>query len=323
MSEVSSSPKPGPDPSETAMQAVSNNEPATSVPNVPDLSELEEGSSLWQDAWHRLRKNRLALIGLGVFLLITLFSFAGPWFSPYGYAEQRDESISQPPSLAHPFGTDDLGRDLMTRIMHGGRISIGVGFLATAVALGIGVLYGAISGYLGGKTDAVMMRFVDILYAMPYAIFIILLMVVFGQSVILLFISLGAVQWLTMARIVRSQVISLKKQEFVEAAVSLGLPQHRIILRHLVPNALGVVIVYGTLTVPQIMLLEAFISFLGLGIQPPMASWGILINQGVDNMTVFPWMLLIPATFFSLTLFSLNFLGDGLRDALDPRTAKD
>lgn len=290
---------------------------------LPDLSELEEGSSLWRDAWLRLRKNRLALVGLSVFLLITVFSFAGPLLSPYGYASQQDEAISQPPSLAHPFGTDDLGRDLMTRVMYGGRISIGVGFLATAVALGIGVLYGAVSGYFGGKIDAFMMRFVDILYAMPYAIFIILLMVIFGQSVILLFISLGAVQWLTMARIVRSQVISLKKQEFVEAAVSLGLPQHRIILRHLVPNALGVVIVYGTLTVPQIMLLEAFLSFLGLGIQPPMASWGILINQGVDNMSVFPWMLLIPAIFFSLTLFSLNFLGDGLRDALDPRTAKD
>jgi len=288
-----------------------------------DLSELEEGSSLWQDAWHRLRKNRLALISLILFVLITLFSFLGPYFTPYSYEEQNLALGAVSPTLSHPFGTDALGRDQLTRVMYGGRVSIGVGFLATAVSLTIGVLYGSISAYIGGKTDAVMMRMVDILYAMPYAIFIILLMVLFGRSIVLLFVALGAVQWLTMARIVRGQVISLKRQEFIEAAVSLGLSQARIVLRHIIPNVLGVVIVYATLTVPSIMLLEAFLSFLGLGIQPPMASWGVLIKEGAENMTVFPWTLIIPAFFFSLTLFSLNFLGDGLRDALDPRSSKD
>jgi oligopeptide transport system permease protein len=207
--------------------------------------------------------------------------------------------------------------------MEGGRVSLLVGLVATAVALVIGVVYGAVAGYLGGKTDAAMMRFVDTLYALPFTIFVILLMVAFGRSLWLIFIAIGAVEWLSMARIVRAGVIGLKKQEFVEAAVSLGYSHTRIIFRHLLPNVLGPVIVIATLTVPAVMLLEAFLSFLGLGIQPPNASWGVLINEGQQNMDIFPWLLGFPAFFFALTLFCLNFLGDGLRDALDPKSAKD
>tara|TARA_B100000965_G_scaffold356398_1_gene334352 strand:- start:5698 stop:6321 length:624 start_codon:yes stop_codon:yes gene_type:complete len=207
--------------------------------------------------------------------------------------------------------------------MYGGRVSIGVGFAATAVSLLIGVLYGTVSGYAGGKTDALMMRIVDILYALPFTIFVILLMVIFGRNIVLLFLAIGAVEWLTMARIVRGQVLSLKKLEFIEAAVALGLSRNRIILRHLIPNVLGPVIVYATLTVPSAMLLEAVLSFLGLGVQPPMSSWGLLIKDGSEMMEVYPWLLIFPAFFFSVTLFALNFLGDGLRDALDPQSAQD
>ena len=211
----------------------------------------------------------------------------------------------------------------MTRIMHGGRISLGVGICATLVSLTIGVLYGALAGFIGGKTDATLMRIVDILYALPFTVFVILLMVVFGRNIVLLFAAIGAVEWLTMARIVRGQILTLKKQEFIEAAIALGLRKRRIILRHLIPNALGPIIVYTTLTIPAVMLLEAFLSFLGLGVQPPMSSWGTMIKDGAELMEEFPWLLVIPAAFFSLTLFSLNFLGDGLRDALDVRTSKD
>ena len=211
----------------------------------------------------------------------------------------------------------------MVRVMEGGRISLLVGLVATLVALLIGVMYGATAGYLGGRVDSAMMRFVDLLYALPITIFVILLMVAFGRSLWLIFVAIGCIEWLTTARIVRSGVISLKKQEFVEAANSLGFSHMRIIVRHLIPNVLGPVIVVATLTVPAVMLLEAFLSFLGLGIQPPNASWGVLINEGQQNMEIFPWMLMFPAFFFALTLFCLNFLGDGLRDALDPKSAKD
>jgi len=220
-------------------------------------------------------------------------------------------------------GTDEKGRDMATRVLVGGRISLAVGAVATFVALLIGVSYGAISGYAGGRTDAFMMRVVDILYAIPFLLFVILLTVLFGRSLLILFAAIGAVEWLTMARMVRAQTASLRKQEFVEAAVSLGLGWPRIIFRHLLPNVLGVIIVYATLTVPSIMLLEATLSFLGLGVQPPNSSWGDLIKQGATVMDSEPWRLFFPALFFSLTLFSLNFVGDGLRDALDPRAAKD
>ena len=286
-------------------------------------SELEQGSSLWKDAWHRLKKNRLAVISLALFGAICLFCIAGPWLSPYDSQAQDLFAGAEGPSLAHPFGTDTLGRDLLVRVMEGGRISLMVGLVATVVSLLIGVIYGATAGYLGGKTDAAMMRFVDLLYALPFTIFVILLMVAFGRSMWLMFVAIGCVEWLSMARIVRSGVMGLKKQEFVEAAVSLGYSHSRIILRHLIPNVLGPVIVVATLTVPAVMLLEAFLSFLGLGVQPPNASWGVLINEGQQNMEIYPWLLAFPAFFFALTLFCLNFLGDGLRDALDPKSAKD
>lgn len=293
------------------------------VGRVPTPEEIEKGSSLWNDAWARLRRNRLAMISLFLFLGIALFCVAGPWFVAHDSESQDLLRGAEGPSAAHWFGTDTLGRDLLVRTMEGGRVSLLVGLVATLVALAIGVIYGAAAGYIGGKTDAFMMRVVDTLYALPFTIFVILLMVAFGRSLWLIFIAIGAVEWLSMARIVRAGVIGLKKQEFIEAAVSLGYSHTRIILRHLIPNVLGPVIVIATLTVPAVMLLEAFLSFLGLGIQPPDASWGVLINEGQQNMEIYPWLLIFPAFFFALTLFTLNFLGDGLRDALDPKSAKD
>jgi oligopeptide transport system permease protein len=293
-------------------------------PAYPESREIaEQGTSLWQDAWIKLRKNRLALCGLIVLILLCLVSLATPWIAPYGYEEQNLGLGASAPSMQHWLGTDIFGRDMLTRIMYGGRVSLAVGFIATAVALVIGVLWGAIAGFAGGRVDALMMRIVDILYALPFMIFIVLLMVIFGRNIFLLFFAIGAVEWLTMARIVRSQVMALRKQEFVEAAHSLGLSQWTIIRRHIIPNTLGPVIVYTTLTIPSVMLLEAFLSFLGLGIQPPQSSWGLLINYGVETMEEYPWLLIFPGIALSLTLFALNFLGDGLRDALDPRTAKD
>jgi oligopeptide transport system permease protein len=293
------------------------------VRREPTMAEVEEGSSLWRDAWHRLRRNRLALFSLFTFLAICLFCIFGPMFSSWDSETQDLLAGAEGPSSRHWFGTDTLGRDLMVRTMEGGRISLLVGVIATTVSLLIGVVYGATAGYLGGKVDAAMMRFVDILYALPFTIFVILLMVAFGRSLWLMFIAIGCVEWLSMARIVRSGVIGLRKQEFIEAAISLGYSHTRIILKHLIPNVLGPVIVIATLTVPAVMLLEAFLSFLGLGVQPPNASWGVLINEGQQNMEIFPWLLIFPAFFFALTLFTLNFLGDGLRDALDPKSAKD
>ena len=281
------------------------------------------GRSLWDDAWQRLRRNRLAVFGLVVLTVFISLALLTPWIAPYGYAEQNLDLGASPPSSQHWLGTDIFGRDLLTQILYGGRISLAVGFIATAVALCIGVLWGAIAGYLGGRVDAVMMRLVDILYALPFMIFIVLLMVVFGRNLLLLFLAIGAVEWLTMARIMRAQVQSLRQQEFVEAAVSLGLSPFSIIRRHVIPNALGPVIVYTTLTIPNVMLLEAFLSFLGLGVQPPQSSWGLLISRGAESMEEYPWLLLFPGLALTLTLFSLNFLGDGLRDALDVRGAGD
>jgi len=286
-------------------------------------ADLESGSSLWRDAWHRLAKNKLAVFGGITLLVLAVICIVGPWFSSYGYEEQNLNNTFAPPGAKHWLGTDQLGRDLLVRLMVGGRISIMVGLIATSVALTIGVIYGAVAGFFGGKTDSIMMRIVDIMYALPFTIFVILLMVFFGRHIWLLFFAIGAVEWLTMARIVRGQIMSIKKMEFIEAARSLGLGKRRIIFRHMIPNILGPIIVYTTLTIPAIMLLEAFLSFLGLGVQPPMSSWGTLIKDGAEKMEEYPWLLLFPGTIFSLTLFSLNFLGDGLRDALDVRAAKD
>jgi oligopeptide transport system permease protein len=287
------------------------------------LAQYERGTSLWQDSWRRLRRNHLAVAGAFTLVVIGLACLLVPLLSPYGYEQQDLVLGAAPPSAQHWLGTDIFGRDLLTRLLYGGRISLMVGLIATSVALLIGVTWGAIAGYAGGRVDAVMMRIVDILYALPFMIFVVLLMVVFGRNLLLLFLAIGAVEWLTMARIIRGQVQALKQQEFVEAAVSLGLSRTAIIARHVVPNAIGPLIVYTTLTIPSVMLLEAFISFLGLGIQPPQSSWGLLISDGVETMEEYPWLLIFPGIMLSVTLFALNFLGDGLRDALDVRASRD
>lgn len=292
-------------------------------PIVSAAEAMPKGVSLWQDAWVRLKKNKLAMIGLFILAFVIIVCALAPWIMPYGYEEQDLRLGATAPNAVHWLGTDTFGRDMLTRIVYGGRVSLAVGFIATSVALLVGVTYGAIAGYFGGRIDAVMMRLVDIFYALPFMIFIILLMVVFGRNLLLLFLALGAVEWLTMARIVRGQVQNLRQQEYIEAAISIGLGPAAIIFRHVIPNVLGPVVVYTTLTIPQVMLLEAFLSFLGLGIQPPMSSWGLLISYGVESMEEYPWLLILPGLALSITLFALNFLGDGLRDALDPKASKD
>ena len=278
-------------------------------------------SNTWKDAIDRLVSNKLSLFGLIYVVFIITLALITPFIAPYDYAYQNLELGPTPPSPEHWLGTDTLGRDLLTRMMYGSRVSLMVGFLATIVALTIGVTWGTVAGFAGGKTDTIMMRIVDVLYGIPFIIFVILLMVIFGRNLVLLFMAIGAVEWLTMARIVRSQVMSLSKQEFILAAEAMGVSKPSIIYKHLIPNTIGPVIVYATLTVPQIMLLEAFLSFLGLGVQAPLSSWGLLIRDGAVSMEEYWWLLIFPSLAFSLTLFSLNFIGDGLRDALDPRTA--
>ena len=280
-------------------------------------------SSLWQDAVRRLIQNRAAMIGgITILVLIVLAIFA-PWIAPYSYSYQNLDIGASPPSAEHMLGTDVLGRDLLSRLLYGARISLLVGFVATGVALVIGVSWGIVAGYFGGRVDSIMMRIVDVLYGLPFIIFIILLMVIFGRNIWLLFAAIGAVEWLTMARIVRAQVIGLKNQEFVQAAQVMGVSNFSMFRRHILPNILGPIAVYATLTIPQVMLLEAFLSFLGLGIQPPMSSWGTLIRYGVESMEEHYWLLIYPGLTFTITLFALNFFGDGLRDALDPKTSDD
>ena len=278
-------------------------------------------SSLFKDALIRLTRNKLSLFSLIYIVSLVVMALITPFVAPFDYAYQDLSLGASAPSADHLLGTDTLGRDLLTRMMYGSRISLMVGFLATSVALVIGVIWGTVAGFSGGKTDAIMMRIVDTLYGIPFIILIILLMVIFGRNLILLFLAIGAVEWLTMARIVRSQVLNLSKQEFILSAEAMGVSKISIVFRHLIPNAMGHVIVYATLTVPQIMLLEAFLSFLGLGVQPPLSSWGLLIRDGAVSMEEYWWLLIFPSLAFSLTLFSLNFIGDGLRDAIDPRTA--
>ena len=277
--------------------------------------------SLGRDAWERLCSNHMARIGGGLFIGIALLCLIGPFFVPHSHETTQLAYGAQAPSWTHWFGTDELGRDILVRTLIGGRISIGVGFAATMVALLIGVVYGMIAGYYGGRMEAVMMRFVDTLYALPFTIIVILLTVLLGRSILLIFLAIGAVEWLTMARIVRGQTKALRKQTFVDAAIVAGVPTRRILGRHILPNLLSPVIVFTTLTIPSVILLESVISFLGLGVQPPMSSWGILIKEGAVKLDIYPWMLIFPALFFSLTIFALNFVGDGLRDALDPRSS--
>ena len=278
-------------------------------------------SSLWQDAIRRLIQNRAAMIGGITILVLIILAIFAPWIAPYSYSYQNLDIGASPPSAKHLLGTDVLGRDLLSRLLYGARISLLVGFVATGVALVIGVSWGIVAGYFGGRVDSIMMRIVDVLYGLPFIIFIILLMVIFGRNIWLLFAAIGAVEWLTMARIVRAQVIGLKNQEFVQAAQVMGVSNFSMFRRHILPNILGPIAVYATLTIPQVMLLEAFLSFLGLGIQPPMSSWGTLIRYGVESMEEHYWLLIYPGLTFTITLFALNFFGDGLRDALDPKTS--
>ena len=281
------------------------------------------GVSLWQDALHRLVRNRLAVLGAVVLVLEAVLCLAGPAVLPHGYEEQNLELTVAAPSAEHWFGTDALGRDLLSRLLFGLRISLLVGIMASMVAVVVGVIYGAISGFVGGKLDSVMMRTVDVLYAVPFVFLVIILMVYFGRNFYLLFVGLGLTQWLPMARIVRGQVLSIKEKEFVAAARAMGFSNRRIILKHVIPNTLGPVIVYVTLMVPVAMIEEAFLSFLGLGIQAPMASLGTLIADGQLLMEEAARLLFWPGATLGVTLMSLNFLGDGLRDALDPKSARD
>lgn len=315
------------------------------------------GASLWKDAWRRLLKNRMAMLGGAVILFISTIAILTPWIAPYGfeeihlrdgnrppYAWEKMKCASEKPELrmyckrywdcrtgkdgekcnSYILGSDILGRDLLTRIIYGSRVSLLVGLVATLVSIIIGVSYGAVSGFAGGRADNLMMRFVDILYGLPFMFLVILLMVIFhnvpaDKKLYLLFIGLGAVQWLTMSRITRGQTLSIKAKEYIMAARTSGAGSLRIITRHIIPNLLGPVIVYATLTVPAVMLEEAFLSFLGLGVQAPMASWGSLASDGRQSLDVYPWQIIFPGVTLAVTLFSLNFIGDGLRDALDPQ----
>jgi oligopeptide transport system permease protein len=287
---------------------------------LADTAEVQ-GRSLWQDARRRLLRNKAAVVSMVVLAIIAALALFAPWLSPHAYDEIYWERILAPPDFehAHWFGTDGNGRDLFVRTLYGARVSLMVGILATGVSLVIGVTWGAIAGYFGGRVDNLMMRFVDVMYSLPFMFFVILLMVVFGRHIFLIFIAIGAVEWLTMARIVRGQTLAVKGKEFIEAARASGVRNRRIITRHIIPNVLGPVIVYVTLTVPQVILIESFLSFLGLGVQEPLTSWGVLIAEGADQMESAPWLLIFPAAFLAITLFCFNFIGDGLRDALDPR----
>ena len=272
--------------------------------------------------YREILKNRVLVISFSFTILLIFCAFLAPLISPYDVSEQNLILGAAPPSLANFFGTDVLGRDLLSRVLYGSRVSLLVGFLATFVAITIGLFYGALSGYFGGKIDTFMMRVVDILDGLPFVIFIILILVIFGRDIYFLFISIGAFGWLSMARIVRLQVLGLRKKEFIISAQIMGASTTRILYKHIIPNVFGTVIVYATLLVPQFMLLEAFLSFLGLGVQPPDSSWGILIREGATTMEEYWWLLIFPALLFSITLFVLNFLGDGLRDILDPRNTQ-
>ena len=279
------------------------------------------GRSLWADAWSALTHNRAAVASAWIIGALAVIVIVGPWLCTYAYDYIDYGNASTGPSVAtkHLFGTDTLGRDLLVRTLVGGRISLLIGVVSTAVSLVIGVGYGAIAGYFGGRLDALMMRLVDILYALPFMFFVILLMVFFGRHLVLIFVAIGAINWLDMARIVRGQTLSLKHREFVEAAEAQGVAAFAVIRRHIVPNLLGVVAVYVTLTIPQVILVESFLSFLGLGVQEPMTSWGALVHDGSVALESGPWMLIFPAAFLAVTLFSFNFVGDGMRDALDPK----
>jgi oligopeptide transport system permease protein len=288
--------------------------------NAELLERAVKGRSLWDDAGRRLLRNRAAVASMIVLAILVLLAVVGPFLVPYAYDEINKNDVWLPPLTGnHLLGSDSLGRDLLARLFTGLGVSLAIGAVATTVSLVIGVAWGATAGYLGGVVDEVMMRIVDVLYSLPYIFFVILLMVTFGSNFILMFVAIGAVEWLTMARIVRGQTLSLKQKEFIEAARAAGLTRTAIIARHIVPNLLGPVVVYVTLTIPGVILAESFLSFLGLGVQPPMASLGTLISNGAQDMELAPWLLIFPSLTMVVTLMCFNFIGDGLRDAIDPK----
>jgi oligopeptide transport system permease protein len=279
-----------------------------------------KGRSLWDDAGRRLLRNKAALAGMITLGVLVLLAVVGPFLSPFAYDRvDKDDVWFAPLAGGHLLGSDALGRDLLVRLLTGLRVSLAIGLVATLVSLVIGVAWGAVAGYVGGKVDEAMMRIVDVLYSLPFIFFVILLMVTFGSNIVLIFVAIGAVEWLTMSRIVRGQTLTLKNKEFVEAARAAGLGRMAIIARHIVPNLLGPVVVYVTLTIPAVILAESFLSFLGLGVQPPMASLGALIAGGASDMELAPWLLVFPSLVMVLTLMCFNFVGDGLRDAIDPK----
>ncbi|WP_323015459.1 ABC transporter permease [Devosia sp.] len=283
--------------------------------------EAPKGRTLTQDAFYRLSRNKMAVLSIFVLALIIIIAFAGPAFVPWQYSQVDWSQIRKPPNFeaGHYFGTDQNGRDMLARVLQGTQMSLIVAAVATLVSVFIGVIYGAVAGYFGGRVDAIMMRFVDIMYALPYILFVIILVVMFGRNPVLLFVGIGAIEWLTMARIVRGQTLSIKEKEFVEAARAGGAKPFTIIMRHIVPNLTGPVVIYATLTIPEIIIAESFLSYLGLGVQEPQTSLGTLISDGAPVAEVMPWLLLAPAGVLVTMLFCLTYIGDGLRDALDPK----
>ena len=294
------------------------------IPGSPEraalLQNAVKGRSLWDDAGRRLLRNKAAVAGMIVLALMVAVAVVGPFLVsfPYDKVTKTDVWVG-PLQSGHLLGTDSLGRDLFARLLAGLGVSLAIGVVATSVSLMIGVIWGATAGYLGGRVDEIMMRVVDTLYSLPFIFFVILLMVTFGRNIFLIFLAIGAVEWLTMSRIVRGQTLSLKSKEFIEAARAAGLTSGQVIARHIVPNLLGPVVVYVTLTIPAVIIAESFLSFLGLGVQPPMASLGTLIATGAQDMEMAPWLLVFPSVTMVVTLMAFNFIGDGLRDALDPK----
>lgn len=292
------------------------------LPVAPSRGITRPSTGYWQDAWRRLKKNKAAMLGLWTIIFISLLAIIGPFLIEHTYSDQRLEMANQPPNAEYWFGADNLGRDLFTRVLYGARISLSIGIMASLINLTIGVIYGGIAGYFGGRVDSVMMRIVDVLYGIPTLLYVILLMVALKPGLMNIFIALGLVYWLRMAQIVRGQVLSLREQEYVLAAKIIGAGSWRIIIRHLIPNSMGPIIVTMTLAIPEAIFTEAFLSFIGLGVSAPMASWGVLASEGLASLHSYPFQLFFPALAISITMLSFNFLGDGLRDALDPRMRK-
>ena len=286
---------------------------------ILQVQKKEETLGYWQDAWIRLKKNKIALLGLIIIVCLIVVAIFGPIFSSHTYDEQNLMMTNSSPSWEHWFGTDNLGRDIFIRVLYGARISLAIGIVASLLNLFIGVIYGGIAGFFGGKIDRIMMNIVDILYSVPTLLYVILLMVILKPGLINIFIALGIGYWLQMARIVRGQILSMKEQEFILAARTIGVSKKRILFRHLLPNAMGAIIVTMTLAIPDAIFTEAFLSFIGLGVSAPMASWGVLASEGVNNLRAYPFQLFFPAVAISVTMLAFNFLGDGLRDVLDPK----